>query len=217
MNNSVFQVGDELIVEKGKEGMVNRSQWNNTGKYWTRGSNTKSRTTERRGTHKVFKSRAKQIRRAELAAQRASVKQRVNEISAQISAMALGARGSSPNGGPLPINEEFMAEIMATENPNTIVYGKKFSRGILNSNIPILKEYAMIRASEGKTGSEIVKELTALRNTGQLIPALNALKKSKKNLNDLNAMLAGLGMEGGKKRRHTKRRSHTKRRHTRRH
>ena len=81
MNNSVFQVGDELIIEKGREGIVNDAQWANTGKYWARGTNSKSRTSATRGTHKVFKSRAKQIRRAELAAQRASVKRHINEIS----------------------------------------------------------------------------------------------------------------------------------------
>lgn len=86
MNNSVFQVGDELIVEKGKEGMVNGSQWANTGKYWARGTNSKSRTTAARGTHKVFKSRAKEIRRAMLKQQKEMLKAEMNSLQAQLAA-----------------------------------------------------------------------------------------------------------------------------------
>lgn len=40
--------------------------------------------------------------------------------------------------------------------------------------------------------------------------------KLKAEINALNAMMSGMGMKGGKKRRHTKRKAHTKRRHTRR-
>ena len=86
MNNSVFQVDDELIVEKGREGMVNGSQWTNTGKYWARGTNSKSRTTATRGTHKVFKSRAKEIRRAQLKQQKEMLKAEMNSLQGQLAA-----------------------------------------------------------------------------------------------------------------------------------
>lgn len=225
MNNSAFHVGDELIVDKTRAnilGSINASQWANTGKYWARGTNSKSRTTAARGTHKVFKSRAKEIRRLELAAAKASAKQQLNVLGSQLNKMGLGSASAAASAtGALPINEEFIHTIMTTANPNNIVYGKKFSRLVLNSDIPLLREYVQIRMEEGKSLAQIASELTALRNSGELKGALAVLKKTKSNLIALNAMLAGLEMDGGKKRRHTKRhkthrrKSHKK--HTRRH
>jgi hypothetical protein len=89
----------------------------------------------------------------------------------------------------------------------------------LNSNIPLFGEYVMIRSSEGKTPSEIGAELNVLHKSGKLKTALNTVRKTRKNLNDLNAMLAGLEVGGGKKRKtlhSTRRRRHTKHRHTKR-
>ncbi len=87
MNNSTFQVGDELIVEKGREGMVNGSQWTNTGKYWARGTNSKSRTSSARGTHKVFKSRAKEIKKAQLKQQKEKLKAEMNSMQGQLATL----------------------------------------------------------------------------------------------------------------------------------
>lgn len=86
MSNSVFQVGDELIVEKGREGMVNGSQWTNTKKYWARGTNSKSRTTATRGTHKVFKSRAKEIKKAQIKQEKERLKAEMNILQRQLAA-----------------------------------------------------------------------------------------------------------------------------------
>lgn len=86
MNNSVFQLGDELIVEKGREGMVNGAHWQNTGKYWARGTNYKSRTSSTRGTHKVFKSRAKEIRKLQLKEAQPKLKAEINSIQGQLAA-----------------------------------------------------------------------------------------------------------------------------------
>jgi hypothetical protein len=219
MNNNVIPVNDELLVIKGKEGLVNISQWQNTGKYWARGTNTKSRTTLTRGTHKVFKSRAKEIRKAHLAKERAATKQQLNTLSAQLSALSPLGSSAPYSGGPLAINEDFVQQIMRASSPNEIVYGQKFSRGVLNSNIPLFGEYVMIRSSEGKTPSEIGAELNVLHKSGKLKTALNKVRKTRKNLNDLNAMLAGLEVGGGKKRKtlhSTRRRRHTKHRHTKR-
>jgi hypothetical protein len=86
MNNSVFQLGDELVVEKGREGMVNGSYWQDTGRYWARGTNYKSRTSSTRGTHKVFKSRAKEIRKSQLKEQKPKLKAEINTIQGQLAA-----------------------------------------------------------------------------------------------------------------------------------
>ena len=216
MNNSVFQVNDELIVEKGREGMVNGRLWENTGRFWTRGTNTKSRTSASRGTHKVFRSRAKEIRRAELAAARAAIKQQMNLLSSQLSSLTvMGSASAAATGGPLPINEAFVRQVVAANSPNNIVYGQKLSRAVLNTNIASLKEYAMIRNREGIPPAQIAAELDNLHKTKQLNQALAALKQGVKELNELDAMMRELGVSGGKKRTHAKRR-HTKRRHTRR-
>jgi len=86
MNNNAIPVNDELLVIKGKEGLVNMSQWQNTGKYWARGTNTKSRTTSARGTHKVFKSKAKEIRKAQLKQQKEMLKAEMNSLQGQLAA-----------------------------------------------------------------------------------------------------------------------------------
>ena len=50
----------------------------------------------------------------------------------------------------------------------------------------------------------------------RLAAAAQQAQQLKAEINQLSAMMAASGMEGGKKRRHTKRKHHTKRRHTRR-
>lgn len=50
----------------------------------------------------------------------------------------------------------------------------------------------------------------------RLAAAAQQAQQLKAEINQLSAMMAASGMEGGKKRRHTKRRHHSKRRHTRR-
>jgi hypothetical protein len=97
MSNSVFQVNDELIVEKDRAGMVNGRYWANTGRYWARGTNAKSRTTERRGTHKVFKSRAPELARGE----KERMKAEVNALANRMLAANFGTRVQykmGPNG-----------------------------------------------------------------------------------------------------------------------
>lgn len=97
MNNTVFQVGDELIVEKGREGMVNGRFWENTKKYWARGTNSKSRTTERRGTHKVFKSKQREILKAE----KAKIKNNMNELIKAFEKMKIKNNNNSENNGKM--------------------------------------------------------------------------------------------------------------------
>jgi len=103
MNNSVFQVNDELIVEKGRAGMVNGRHWANTGKYWARGTNAKSRTSASRGTHKVFKSRAPELAKAE----KERMKAEVNALANRMLAANFGTRVQykmGPNGKMVKYN-----------------------------------------------------------------------------------------------------------------
>jgi hypothetical protein len=223
-----IQDGEELFVVKGKEDTVNGSQWQNTGQYWAvplnaKGnprpptpSNYKTRTSSSRGTHRVFKSRAKEIKKAQLAAAKVAIKQQMNLLSSQLSSLAVGPSIPSKTGA-LPINEAFIRQVVAAGTPNNIVYGQKFSRGVLNMNIQSLKEYAMIRDQEGIPPAQIAAELDHLYKEKELNGALAVLKQRKQELNEVERMLAGLGMGGGKKRRHTKKhkKSH-KRRHTKR-
>jgi hypothetical protein len=97
MNNSAFQVNDELIVEKGREGMVNARYWANTGRFWARGTNTKSRTSASRGTHKVFKSKAPELAKAE----KGRMKGEVNALANRMLAANFGTHlqyKMGPNG-----------------------------------------------------------------------------------------------------------------------
>jgi hypothetical protein len=82
MSNAAFQVDDELIVEKGREGMVNARYWANTGRFWARGTNAKSRTSSSRGTHRVFKSKAPELAKAEKARLAAEVNALANRMLA---------------------------------------------------------------------------------------------------------------------------------------
>lgn len=82
--NSNFEVSDERFVKKGREGIVNGSQWKNTGKYWMKGTNSKSRTTSSRGTHKVFKSRANEIKKAHSKEQKEKLKAEINTLQGQL-------------------------------------------------------------------------------------------------------------------------------------
>ena len=109
MSNQVFQVGDELIVEKGKEGMVNGRYWANTGKYWARGTNASSRTSASRGTHKVFKSKAPELAKAE----KVRMKGEVNALANQMLASNFGTRvqyKKGPNGKMVKYNVPQYAE-----------------------------------------------------------------------------------------------------------
>ena len=97
MSNAVFQVDDELIVEKGREGMVNARYWANTGRFWARGTNSKSRTSSSRGTHRVFKSKAPELAKAE----KARLAAEVNALANKMLAANFGTRvqyKKGPNG-----------------------------------------------------------------------------------------------------------------------
>lgn len=103
MSNAVFQVNDELIVEKGREGMVNGRYWANTGKYWARGTNSKSRTSASRGTHKVFKSKAPELAKDE----KKRMKEEVNALANRMLAANFGTRVQfkmGPNGKMVRLN-----------------------------------------------------------------------------------------------------------------
>jgi hypothetical protein len=86
-NNSNFIKGDERFVKKGREGNVNGSQWRNTKQYWARGTNSKSRTSSGRGTHKVFKSRANEIKKAHSKEQKEKLKEQKEKLKAEINTL----------------------------------------------------------------------------------------------------------------------------------
>jgi hypothetical protein len=91
-NNSVFQIGDELIVDKTRAnilGSINTSQWKNTGRYWARGTEPTKRTTMTRGTHKVFETREKEIKKAKAKAERDAHKAKVNGMQHQLASFGL--------------------------------------------------------------------------------------------------------------------------------
>jgi hypothetical protein len=67
-----------------------------------------------------------------------------------------------------------------------------------------------INNNRGNYGRSLITGLTK----NQRKQAAAQAAKLKAEINALNAMMAGIGMEGGKKRRHTRRKAHTKRRHT---
>ena len=91
-NNSAFQIEDKLFVNKTRGnilGSINTSQWKNTGRYWVRGTDTTSRTSASRGTHMVFESREKEIKKAIAKAERDAHKAKVDDMQGQLASFGL--------------------------------------------------------------------------------------------------------------------------------
>ena len=97
MSTNDFYINDERIVHRDRVGAVNGRHWANTGKYWALGTNVKSRTSASRGTHKVFKSRAPELAKAE----KERMKAEVNALANRMLAANFGTRVQykmGPNG-----------------------------------------------------------------------------------------------------------------------
>lgn len=105
MSSNGFEVTEngELLVRSGLEGRVNGRYWANTGRYWREGTNKRSRTTASRGTHKVFKSKAPELARAE----KERMKAEVNALANRMLAANFGTRVQykmGPNGKMVKYN-----------------------------------------------------------------------------------------------------------------
>lgn len=103
MSSNDFYVNDERIVHRDRVGAVNGRHWANTGKYWAVGTNVKSRTSASRGTHKVFKSRAPELAKAE----KERMKAEVNALANRMLASNFGTRVQykmGPNGKMVQYN-----------------------------------------------------------------------------------------------------------------
>ncbi len=59
----IFESNGQLFVRKNLEN-PNMTRWENIQEYWAEGSNTKKRTTSRRGTHKVYRDKLPMMRKA---------------------------------------------------------------------------------------------------------------------------------------------------------
>jgi hypothetical protein len=76
----MFEQDEFLFVRKNLQN-PNASRWENTTQFWSEGTPAKSRTTSRRGTHKVYKDKLPAIKKA-------MNKQKKEEMAAEIDRLA---------------------------------------------------------------------------------------------------------------------------------
>lgn len=149
----------ELLVPKGYEHTVNNKKWKNTGAYWKDGSNTKLRTTKGRGTHKVYKNIAPEIKQQLSRASAAATR----NVTRHLKNVGVNNGSASNRSKNTTINANFLTKLV--RNPENVPYGAKFSRGILNMNVEKIRKYAMRRYEEGIPVNKIASEIQSELNT----------------------------------------------------
>ncbi len=98
-NRNRFLYNDYLFVKNDKP--INHRIWENTGTYWAEKTNIGHRTTKKRGTHKVYKSKLLSLIKEEERMKRLYLKNEINKLSNRFLAANFGTRRQykqGPNG-----------------------------------------------------------------------------------------------------------------------
>jgi hypothetical protein len=214
-SNEIFIHKGELIVAKDQP-EPDASRWKFTGKYWAKGTPLERRTTAARGTHKVYQDLLPGMLKEQQKQETKYMKGVIGNLAGNVETLRFNNESNNNEGkGMKKIDHKFVQMVINSKSANNIPYGEKLSRGLMNSDIPNIKAYAIKRSEEGAPVNAIVQELTHMRNTDLaaaigmshtrpklVIPNMAPSKKTKSKKAALVAMTNNI--EGGNYRKHRK-------------